>query len=63
MIRLWDLQRLIVPLDYFIQQPFYNWTRQAATTIGSVMLYLNNYTAPVEIIRTKTTESVAQAKQ
>ena len=29
-IRLWDLRRLIVPLNYFIQQPFYNWTRQAA---------------------------------
>jgi hypothetical protein len=28
-IRLWDLRRLIVPLNYFIQQPFYNWTRQA----------------------------------
>jgi small-conductance mechanosensitive channel len=26
-IRLWDLRRLIVPLNYFIQQPFYNWTR------------------------------------
>jgi small-conductance mechanosensitive channel len=58
-IRLWDLRRLIVPLNYFIQQPFYNWTRQAATTIGSVMLYLD-YTAPVEIIRKKATELVAQ---
>ena len=29
-IRLWDLRRLIVPLNFFIQQPFYNWTRQAA---------------------------------
>ena len=61
-IRLWDLRRLIVPLNYFIQQPFYNWTRQAATTIGSVMLYLD-YTAPVEIIRKKANELVAQTKQ
>jgi small-conductance mechanosensitive channel len=37
-IRLWDLRRLIVPLNFFIQQPFYNWTRQAAKTIGSVLL-------------------------
>ncbi len=49
-IRLWDLRRLIVPLNYFIQQPFYNWTRQAAPTIGSVVLYLD-YTAPVDVIR------------
>ena len=61
-IRLWDLRRLIVPLNYFIQQPFYNWTRQAATTIGSVMLYLD-YTAPVQLIREKAAELVAQAKQ
>ncbi len=31
-IRLWDLRRLIVPLTYFIEQPFYNWTRHAANT-------------------------------
>jgi len=61
-IRLWDLRRLIVPLNYFIQQPFYNWTRQAATTIGSVMLYLD-YTAPVQLIREKAVELVAQTKQ
>src|SRR5579862_9380491 len=61
-VRLWDLRRLIVPLNYFIQQPFYNWTRQAATTIGSVVLYLD-YTAPVDLIRKKATELVAQAKQ
>ena len=31
-IRLWDLRRLIVPLSYFIEKPFYNWTRHAAST-------------------------------
>jgi len=61
-IRLWDLRRLIVPLSYFIQKPFYNWTRQAATTIGSVLLYLD-YAAPVDLIRKKAAELVAQAKQ
>jgi small-conductance mechanosensitive channel len=60
-IRLWDLRRLIVPLNYFIQQPFYNWTRQAAANIGSVLLYLD-YTAPVERIREKATEFAAQSK-
>ena len=58
-IRLWDLRRLIVPLNYFIQQPFYNWTRQAAATIGIVMLYLD-YTAPVDLIRKKANEFVAR---
>jgi small-conductance mechanosensitive channel len=60
-IRLWDLRRLIVPLTYFIQQPFYNWTRQSATTMGSVLLYLD-YAAPVEVIRKKALELVAEVK-
>jgi small-conductance mechanosensitive channel len=61
-IRLWDLRRLIVPLNFFIQQPFYNWTRQAAATMGSVLLYLD-YAAPVDIIRKKATGLVAQANK
>jgi small-conductance mechanosensitive channel len=61
-IRLWDLRRLIVPLNYFIQQPFYNWTRQATPPIGSVLLYLD-YAAPVDVIRRKATELVAQSNK
>ena len=59
-IRLWDLRRLIVPLNYFIQQPFYNWTRQVASAIGSALLYLD-YMAPIDLIRTKATDIVARA--
>jgi small-conductance mechanosensitive channel len=61
-IRLWDLRRLIVPLNYFIQQPFYNWTRQAAANMGTVLLHLD-YTAPIDRIRDKATELIAQSKQ
>jgi Mechanosensitive ion channel, beta-domain len=61
-IRLWDLRRLIVPLNYFIQQPFYNWTRRATAIIGNVLLYLD-YAAPIERIRDKTTELVGQSMQ
>jgi small-conductance mechanosensitive channel len=60
-IRLWDLRRLIVPLTYFIEKPFYNWTRHAAHYIGSVLLYLD-YGAPVDRIRQKAAELVAQSK-
>jgi small-conductance mechanosensitive channel len=59
-IRLWDLRRLIVPLNFFIQQPFYNWTRQAANIISSALVYLD-YTAPIELIRQKAIELVAQS--
>jgi small-conductance mechanosensitive channel len=61
-IRLWDLRRLIVPLNFFIQQPFYNWTRQAGANIGSVLLYLD-YSAPIERIRAKALEFADQTKQ
>ena len=51
---------MIVPLNFFIQQPFYNWTRQAANTIGSALIYLD-YTAPIDLIRQKAIELVGQS--
>lgn len=60
-IRLWDLRRLIVPLNFFIQQPFYNWTRRAAANLGSVLLYLD-YGAPIDLIREKTVAIVTESK-
>jgi len=61
-LRLEDQRRMIVPLNNFIQQPFYNWTRQAAPTIGKVMLYLD-YAAPIELIREEAAKIVAETKQ
>src|SRR3954464_11922746 len=60
-IRLWDLRRLIVPLTYFIEKPFQNWTRESSSLIGSVLLYVD-YTAPVERLREKVTEIVTASK-
>jgi len=49
-VRLWDLRRLILPLTYFIDKPFQNWTRTTSEIIGSVFLYVD-YTLPVERVR------------
>ena len=49
-VRIWDLRRLIVPLSYFIETPFQNWTREEANLIGVVLIYLD-YRAPVSAIR------------
>jgi len=49
-IRIWDLRRLIVPLRYFLEKPFQNWTRESADLLGVVMLYVD-YTVPVDAIR------------
>jgi small-conductance mechanosensitive channel len=56
-IRIWDLRRLIVPLSYFIEQPFQNWTHSSADLMGTVMLYVD-YTVPVEKVRAKLREVV-----
>ncbi|MGV8831214.1 MAG: mechanosensitive ion channel family protein [Devosia sp.] len=49
-IKIWDWRRMIVPLSYFMEKPFQNWTREGASLIGSVMLYLD-YSVPLDIIR------------
>ncbi|MHB1544636.1 MAG: mechanosensitive ion channel family protein [Gammaproteobacteria bacterium] len=49
-VRIWDLRRLVVPLSYFIGQPFQNWTRKTTNLLGTVYLY-GDYTLPVEAIR------------
>ena len=40
-VKLWDLRRMIVPLTYFIEKPFQNWTRDSSSLVGNVMLYLD----------------------
>jgi small-conductance mechanosensitive channel len=60
-VRLWDWRRLIVPLTYFIEKPFQNWTREGSELIGSVMLYLD-YSAPIAQIRDKAAELAEQSK-
>jgi small-conductance mechanosensitive channel len=59
-IRLWDRRRMIVPLGYFIEKPFQNWSRQSTDLIGSTVFYVD-YAAPVERIRDKLNEIVAQS--
>lgn len=41
-VRIWDKRRLIVPLTYFIDQPFQNWTRRDTTLLGAVTLFLDH---------------------
>lgn len=58
-IRLWDWRRLILPLSYFIEKPFQNWTRENAALIGTVFLHLD-YETPIDAIRGKV-EEIARA--
>lgn len=49
-VRIWDLRRLVLPISYFVEKPFQNWTRTSADILGSVFLY-TDYTVPVEEVR------------
>ncbi|MCS6627201.1 mechanosensitive ion channel family protein [Roseibacterium beibuensis] len=49
-VKLWDWRRMILPLTYFIQKPFQNWTRETARLIGTAFLYVD-YEAPIERLR------------
>lgn len=54
-VRLWDWRRLVLPLTYFIQKPFQNWTRDGASLIGSVFVYVD-HRAPVAAMRERLVE-------
>ena len=58
-VNLWDKRRLVVPITYFIEKPFQNWTRSSAQIIGSIFFYLD-YAVPLEALR-KQYEQIVQA--
>jgi small-conductance mechanosensitive channel len=49
-LKLWDERRLIVPLGWFTDHPFQNWTRRSSQLIGTVFLW-TDYTLPLEPLR------------
>lgn len=53
-VRTWDLRRLILPISYFIETPFQNWTRVSANILSYIYIY-TDYTVPVEAVRNEFT--------
>ncbi|MFC5069260.1 mechanosensitive ion channel family protein [Flaviflagellibacter deserti] len=49
-VNIWDLRRMIVPLSYFLEKPFQNWTRENPQILGTAMLFVD-YSVPVEEMR------------
>jgi small-conductance mechanosensitive channel len=60
-VKLWDFRRLVVPLSWFITNPFQNWTRTSSKVIGSVLFHLD-YTAPVAALRAEAEKIVRGSK-
>jgi small-conductance mechanosensitive channel len=61
-LKIWDLRRLIVPLSWFIENPFANWTRQSANILTTSFLYLD-YEVPVKELRQQLERIVKAAPQ
>lgn len=57
-VRIWDDRRLILPLSYFIERPFTNWTRTKSEILGTVFLHVD-YTAPIADLRSELGRAVA----
>jgi small-conductance mechanosensitive channel len=60
-VRIWDLRRLIVPLTYFIEKPFQNWTHETADLLGSVHLNVD-YSVPMDRLRAELMNIVHASK-
>jgi small-conductance mechanosensitive channel len=53
-VRIWDLRRLVVPISYFLEKPFQNWTRTSADLLGTVFIY-TDYSVSVKDVRNELT--------
>ena len=60
-VKIWDLRRMIVPVTFFLEKTFQNWTRNTTNILGTVFLYVD-YTAPVPEIRQKFLEILESSK-
>jgi small-conductance mechanosensitive channel len=60
-VRTWDLRRLVVPLRYFLEKPFQNWTRSGGGLLGQVTVEVD-YTTPVGKLREEVATIVASSE-
>jgi small-conductance mechanosensitive channel len=61
-LKIWDERRLIIPLQWFIENPFQNWTRSSAQIHQSVFLHLD-FNTPLEALRAELQRVVENAPE
>lgn len=49
-VKIWDERRLILPVTYFLEKPFQNWTRNNSDILGTIFLHVD-YNFPVKVLR------------
>ena len=61
-LRIWDERRLIIPLQWFIENPFQNWTRASSQIHQAIYLYVD-FATPLEPLRAELQRVVQAAPQ
>lgn len=61
-VKIWDERRLVVPLNWFMENPFQNWTRSSADIIGTVFLWVD-YRIPLAPLREELTRLCEEAPE
>ncbi|HEY8368504.1 MAG TPA: mechanosensitive ion channel domain-containing protein [Thermodesulfobacteriota bacterium] len=59
-VRIWDQRRLVLPITYFIEKPFQNWTRTSSEILGTVFLHVD-YRAPLDALRKELDRILAES--
>ena len=59
-VKVWDQRRLILPITYFIDKSFQNWTRSSSELLGTVFLYVD-YMVPIGELRAEAKRLVAES--
>lgn len=54
-VKIWDNRRLVLPITYFVQKPFQNWTKTTSEILGTAEFYLD-YSMSVEAMRKELTK-------
>jgi len=60
-MKIWDERRLVIPLQWFIDNPFQNWTRTTSEIIGSVFFWVD-YTTDLAPLRAEATRLAQSSK-
>ena len=58
-VKIWDERRLVLPISYFLENPFTNWTRSTSDILGTVFLHVD-YSVPLDALREKLNELVKE---
>jgi hypothetical protein len=60
-LKIWDERRLVIPLQWFIDNPFQNWTRTTSQIIGSVFFWVD-YSTDLAPLRAEATRLAQGSK-